>query len=98
MLTLACIIAILVFVYILVRRYADRTDRRRSVAVSESRYARMTTNERLVAAGLFGQFGAAAGESDVDAMVEILRQVDVGHADCRAIAEAISADPKKYGF
>jgi hypothetical protein len=98
MLTLACIIAILVFVYILVRQYANRTDRRRTAGVSESKYARMTTNERLVAAGLFRQFAAAARDRDVDAMVEILQHVEIARADCQAIAEAIVADPQKYGF
>jgi hypothetical protein len=98
MLTLACIIVILVFVYILVRRYANRTDRRRALSSSESKYARMTTNERLVAAGLLGHFRAAARDRDVDAMVEMLSHVEIAHADCRAIAEAIVADPQKYGF
>lgn len=98
MLTLACIIAILLFVYILVRRYADRTDRRRAVRAAESKYARMTTNERLVAAGLFRQFTAAARERDVEAMIPFLQQVEIAHADCRAIAEAIADNPEKYGF
>ena len=58
----------------------------------------MTTNERLVAAGLFGRFSAAARDRDVDAMVEILRRVEINKADGRAIAEAVVADPQKYGF
>jgi hypothetical protein len=63
----------------------------------EAEYAGMTTNERLLVAGLLDAFDAAARARDRARMIEILGRVELGdQADW--IADTILADPQRYGF
>jgi len=56
----------------------------------------MTTNERLFTAGLLDAFDRAAGARDRASMIDILASVDIRAAD--ETADAILANPRKYGF
>lgn len=63
----------------------------------ESKFAGMTTNERLFAAGLLDTFNQAARRRDRARMIEVLSKVELAdQAD--KIADGILADPKRYGF
>jgi hypothetical protein len=57
----------------------------------------MTTNERLMAAGLLDDFDAAAKRRDRAAMIELFDRVDLA-GQAPAIADAILADPARYGY
>lgn len=59
-------------------------------------YAAMTVNERLYTAGLLDAFDRAARSRNRARMIEILADVDVGSPD--KTADAIIADPRKYGY
>ena len=59
-------------------------------------YSAMTTNERLFTAGLLDAFDRAAGARDRASMIDILASVDIRAAD--ETADAILANPRKYGF
>lgn len=59
-------------------------------------YSGMTVNERLFATGLLDEFEQAARRRDRDAMIEILRRVDVQPPE--ATVDPILADPKRFGF
>jgi hypothetical protein len=56
----------------------------------------MTVNERLFYVGLFDQWTSAARRRDREAMVDILKRVEV--PEPTPIIDTILADPKKYGF
>ena len=56
----------------------------------------MTVNERLSAAGLIDTFDAAARARDPDRMTEILSDVAIENAP--ATADAILADPARFGY
>jgi hypothetical protein len=58
----------------------------------------MTTNERLVAAGLLELFDAAPRSRNRDEMVRILGEVDISEVDARGIADRILASPQNYGY
>lgn len=94
----ACIVALLFFTYIVVRQYATRPRRDHPFERFESKYGRMATSERLVAAGLYSRFSSAVRNRDFDAMVAILRQAEVALGESHAIAKRIIADPERYGF
>lgn len=59
-------------------------------------YVGMTVLERLVDAALLSAFDEAVITCDRDLMVEILRRVHVGTPE--ATADAVLADPAKYGY
>jgi hypothetical protein len=56
----------------------------------------MTINERLFATGKLEAFDDAAQRRDRDAMVRILRSVEVDNAE--ATADTILAHPARYGY
>jgi hypothetical protein len=56
----------------------------------------MTINERLYVAGLVEAFDAAAGARNREQMIATLNQVTV--RDPAASADAILADPARYGY
>jgi hypothetical protein len=56
--------------------------------MDDSRYAGMSVNERLFAAGLIDQWDAAARRRDREAMVALLRRV-VADAQAEQIADQI---------
>jgi hypothetical protein len=91
-------IALLFFLLIMVQRRAARTRRSSPFQGRESKYAGMNTNERLVAAGLFRRFQAAARSRDFDALVAVLQMVEIPHGDACGIAQRIVADPAKFGY
>jgi hypothetical protein len=62
----------------------------------ESSLAGMTVNERLSHVGIIDQWDEAARRRDRAAMIELLEQVEV--PEPHLIADAVLADPKKFGF
>jgi len=65
--------------------------------VPETKFAGMTTNERLFAAGLLDTFDLAARRRDRARMIEVLGKVELAD-QAERIADGICADPKRYGF
>ena len=63
----------------------------------ESRYAGMTTNERLFVAGLLSEWTAAARSRNRERMIELLGKVDLGD-QAESITETTLSNPGKYGF
>jgi predicted protein tyrosine phosphatase len=58
----------------------------------------MTTNERLVAAGLLAQWDSAVRSRDREAMISLLQQVEIASAGAAEIADTVLANPARYGF
>lgn len=58
----------------------------------------MTVNERLFHYGLFDRFDAAVRAKDVPALVQVLLQAKFSEEQALQTAEAIAANPKRYGF
>ncbi|TLM65748.1 MAG: hypothetical protein FDZ69_08665 [Deltaproteobacteria bacterium] len=61
-----------------------------------SRYAGMTVNERLLAAGLLAAFDRAARSRDRAEMLRLLRRVDVPAPE--ETVAAVLANPWRYGY
>ena len=64
----------------------------------QSKYAGMTVNERLSAAGTLKRFDAAARKRDRASMVKLLEQVDLTGAEAQWSVDTILANPATYGF
>lgn len=62
----------------------------------EPSLAGMTVNERLSHVGIIHRWNEAARLRDRKTMIAFLEQVEV--SDPHLIADAVLADPKKYGF
>jgi hypothetical protein len=73
-----------------------RDGRRHSTEPNKPDYAGMTVNERLYCAGIMDQWRDAARRRDRDAMIELLKQVDVRSAAWSV--DTMLANPQKYGF
>jgi|JI10StandDraft_1071094.scaffolds.fasta_scaffold107959_3 hypothetical protein len=58
----------------------------------------MTVNERLFALGLVDEFDAAARRRSRDEMVALLRRAELSDNDAAASADAILADPARFGY
>ena len=67
------------------------------MAVTDSKYSGMTTNERLFEAGLLDTFDQAARRRDRAAMIAALDQVELEDQSAH-VADTILANPKFYGF
>ena len=65
--------------------------------MAEPKFAGMTANERLFAAGLLDAFDQAARRRNRPRMVEILGKVELAD-QAEEIADAIVAEPERYGF
>ena len=63
----------------------------------ESRYAGMTTNERLFDASLLSEWTAAARSRNRERMIELLGKVDLGD-QAESITDTVLSNPGKYGF
>lgn len=63
----------------------------------QDRYAGMTLNERLFAAGLLDRFDAAVRAGDRAALAEILAQVGIAAEEAKHTMETILAHPTRYG-
>jgi hypothetical protein len=63
-----------------------------------SKYADMTTNERLFEAGTLKAFDAAARRRDRASMIQFLEQVDFISEDAQQSVDTILAHSAKYGF
>ncbi len=63
---------------------------------NEPSLAGMTVNERLWHVGIIDRWDEAARRRDRGAMIAPLEQVDV--PEPHLIADAVLADPKKFGF
>jgi hypothetical protein len=61
------------------------------------KYSGMTTNERLFNAGLLDAFDNAAQSGDKAEMVRLFSQVEFDAEGATRIAEAVLADPTRYG-
>lgn len=68
------------------------------VSGTQSDFGGMTVNERLIAAGLLGQFDAALHASDRRQAIELLKQVAMSSSNAAATVDAVLANPSKYGF
>jgi hypothetical protein len=60
------------------------------------KFAAMTVNERLFAAGLIEAWDAATSARDRDRMIGILERVDMG-GQAATTVDAVLANPPKYG-
>lgn len=58
--------------------------------------AGMTVNERLAHVGIVDQWDEAVRRRDRRTMIELLERVEV--REPHVTADAVLADPKKYGF
>lgn len=58
----------------------------------------MTVNERLVTAGLLGQFDSAIEAGDRARAIGILQQVAMDHDGAAATVDAVLTNPPKYGY
>ncbi|MBA8805438.1 hypothetical protein FB382_003729 [Nocardioides ginsengisegetis] len=58
----------------------------------------MTVNERLVAAGLLGQWDAAIDAGDRRLAIKVLQQVAMSADSAAATVDAVLASPSYYGF
>lgn len=58
----------------------------------------MTVNERLLAAGLVGQFDAAIHAGDRGRAIELLSQVGMSESSAASTVDAVLADPTHYGY
>ena len=63
----------------------------------ESRYAGMTTNERLFDAGLLSEWTAAARSRGRERMIDLLGKVDL-EDQAESITDTVLSNPGKYGF
>jgi len=72
---------------------AEQTD-----ATVSGSLAGMTVNERLNTLGLLSEFDAAARRRDRQAMLSMLRRAELSEFDAIDCADAIIADPTRYGF
>ena len=62
------------------------------------RFLGMTTNERLVAAGLLEQWDEAVRARHRGQRIALLEQVEIAGAGAIEIADAVLASPARYGF
>jgi hypothetical protein len=58
----------------------------------------MSLNERLFTLGKLDAFDAAARRRDARTMRTLLQEAQLSEIDAAQCADAILADPKKYGF
>lgn len=63
----------------------------------KSQYAGMTTNERLLEAGLLSEWNDAARSRNRERMIELLCKVDLGD-QAGQIADMVLSNPAKYGL
>jgi hypothetical protein len=63
----------------------------------ESRYAGMTTNERLFDAGLLSEWTAAAHSRNRERMIELLAKVDLGD-QAESITDTVLSNPREIWF
>jgi hypothetical protein len=59
-------------------------------------FAGMTVNERLYCAGILDRWDDAAQRRDRDAMIELLKRIEVPNPHWTA--DTVLADPQRYGF
>ena len=52
---------------------------------NKSKYSGMTVNERLYVSGLSDKYHVAVKEKDIDAAISILKAVDLGEENIKAI-------------
>jgi hypothetical protein len=88
---------------LVVRSPADKRSRGSGTTVSDVSgqspdFGGMTVNERLVTAGLFGQFDTAIAARDRHLAIEVLKQVAMSADSAAATVDAVLADPSHYGF
>lgn len=58
----------------------------------------MTVNERLATAGLLKAFDSAVSQRDRAGILELLRKVALTAEQAAQTADAILADPGRYGY
>ena len=66
--------------------------------MENANFGGMTVNERLVVAGLLQQWDRSVKARDRDAMVAILKRVDLPETESGTIADSVLSNPVKYGF
>jgi hypothetical protein len=58
----------------------------------------MTVNERLFHFGPLAEFDAATRAGDLASMIEVLRRARLSEEQATQTAEAVLADPSRYGY
>lgn len=66
--------------------------------MTDDRFAGKTVNERLFECGAIADFDLAAKIRNRDKMIEILLGVDLTEGQAIQNADAILADPERYGY
>ncbi|MDB5567176.1 MAG: hypothetical protein JWP84_3742 [Tardiphaga sp.] len=61
-------------------------------------YSGMTVNDRLVMSGMHINFDETAKQRDRTKMIQILVALEMSEKGAAAVADAILADPAKYGL
>ena len=61
-------------------------------------YSGMTVNERLFEAGLMAEYQAAARARNRDLMISVLTRVALSKEDAAFTADAVLANPARYGY
>ena len=61
-------------------------------------YSGMTGNERLYAAGLLPEWDAAVKSRNRERMMQLLGEVGLSEDEAALAADAVLANPKRYGF
>ena len=58
----------------------------------------MTVNERLFTLGLLDEFDALVRRRKRDEMVALLKRAELSDVDAASCADAVLADPKRFGY
>jgi hypothetical protein len=66
--------------------------------MTEQELEGMTVNERLFHLGLMHRFDVAASNREVEAMVQVLLQAQFSETQALATAQAVAANPQRYGY
>lgn len=66
--------------------------------MADANFDGMTLNERLYAAGLLDAFDAAVERGDKDEVASLLQRVHLSPDDALWSAEALLANPGRYGY
>ena len=61
-------------------------------------YDDLTTNDRLIRAGLFGEFVQAAKNGNEKRIFELLLKIEMTRDQAESVARIIVENPKRFGY